>query len=99
MCFREASLVQRNAITDNADHDTLDDECLLGEIDLYRLEFLVLRQQPDARTILPVALDSHLVLETSHDDLAAAHLGGTMHRNEISIENARVFHAHSVNTQ
>ena len=54
--------MQRNAITDNADHDTLDDECLLGEIDLYRLEFLVLRQQPDARTILPVALDGFTVL-------------------------------------
>ena len=34
--------MQRNTVTDDADHDTFDNERLLGEIDLYRFEFLVL---------------------------------------------------------
>ncbi len=67
--------MQRDAVTDDADHDAFDDECLGPQIDPYRLELLVLGQQPDELTVLAVTFDGNLVLEARHDDLPAACAG------------------------
>src|SRR6185437_10636413 len=78
----------------HADHDALDEERLLLEVYLDRLEIAVLRQQPDDGAFLTVALHGDLVLQACHDDLAAAHLRRTVNRDQVAIENAGIFHAH-----
>ncbi len=64
-----------------------------------RLEVLVLGQQPHHRALLPVALHGHLVLEARHDDLAVAHLGRAVHRDQVAVEDADVAHAHAAHLE
>ena len=91
--------MQRQAIANNADDDALDDQRLFPEINHDRLELVVLGQQRHQRSILAIALDRNLVVKARDDDLPAAHLGGAMHGDEVAVENARILHAHAVNTQ
>ena len=91
--------MQRDAVTDDADNDAFGDECLGPQIDPYRLELLVLGQQPDELTVLAVTFDGNLVLEARHNDLPAADLRRAMDGNEIAIEDAGIFHTHAFHTQ
>ena len=91
--------MQRQAVTNNADNDAFDDQCLFPEVDFDGFKLVVFRQERHQRPSLSVALDRHLVIEAGNDDLPAAHFGRAMHGNEIAIENARIFHTHAMNTQ
>ncbi len=86
-------------VADHPDHYPLDHHRLLVQIDLYRLKFVVLRQQPDEGTILPLALDGHFVIDPRDDNLPASHLGRPVYGDKIAIKNARIFHAHAMHSQ
>src|SRR6185312_2366943 len=79
----------------HADHDALDEQRLLLEVHLDRLEVAVLRHEPNDGAFLTIALHGDLVLQARHDDLAAAHLRRAVNRDEVAIENAGILHAHA----
>src|SRR5690606_24436732 len=83
------------APTQYADHDALDEQRLFFQIHADRLEIAVLGKEPDDAAFLLVTLDGDLVLEARHHDLAAADFRGTVHGDQVSIEDARIFHAHT----
>src|SRR6185369_6641593 len=87
------------AAPDDTNHHAFDQHVLLLEIDLDGFEVFILGQQPDHGTFLPVAFYRYLVLEPRDDDLPVAHIGRAMHRDQITIEDAGILHAHAHHLQ
>src|SRR5882762_4685512 len=85
----------RLAASENAHDNALDEQWLFLEVHLDGLELDVLGHQPHDGAFLPITLHRHLVLQASYHDLAAAHLRGAMHGNEVTVEDAGIFHTHA----
>ena len=58
-----------DAVADDTDNNAFDNHRLLGQVDLNRLELLILGQQPDHGTFLPIALDGHFILDAGNNNL------------------------------
>src|SRR5215469_10785637 len=85
----------RSAAPHHAHDDSFDEQGLLFQIHLYRLELAVLGQQPYDRAFLAIALHGDFVLEPRDLVLGAGHHRGAMHRHEIPIEYSGILHAHA----
>src|SRR5580658_1143037 len=87
------------ATTKHPDHHPFDNHGLFFQIDANGLEVGVFGQQPHDRAFLAIALDGDLVFQARYHDLAIAHLGRAMHGNQISIQDAGIFHTHAPHFQ
>ena len=72
-------------VTDDTDNNALDDHRLLVEIDPDRFEVLIFRQQPDYGTLLPVALDRHLIPNPGDHYLPATNFRRAVHGDQVTI--------------
>ncbi len=92
-------LVEWYTVANHANHYPFDHHRLFVQIDLYGLKFIVFRQQPDHRTILPVALDGHFIIDPGDNNLPAAYLGRPVDGDKIAVKDARIPHTHTLNAQ
>ncbi|OMP13962.1 hypothetical protein COLO4_00545 [Corchorus olitorius] len=84
---------------DQTDGQALQVKLITIQINVDRFEIRILGNQFDMAALALEALDRHVVAKSGHDDLAVGGFGGSLHGQEVAIQNTGVAHAHAAHLQ
>src|SRR5712672_1675747 len=86
-------------LADHADTEAFNGEIVFAQVDHDSLEFGILGEQFDGVAAAAQALHRDFVVHARHHDLPRARFARAVHGEQVTVENARIAHAHAADFQ